>query len=409
MNHDMYLSTFSGAKLSLIDPDPRSIHISDIAQGLAHQYRFNGHSHPTYTVAQHSVFVSHQVPAEHALQALLHDATEAYIGDLPAPAKALCPDYKTLEQRLHAAIMERFELPEALSPAVKHADLVALATEKRDLMPQCADDHWPMLDSIEPAPQQLGVSLPPDQARTQFLMRFRELMQPKSYPTGGIMPTSNSPKMATNEANSVEVAKNGAPQLSSLCRPTQQYYWRHLIGEPITDNVDPLTLAEERITKFRAHLTITSNPEALEVLTETDIKRAFERQKIERERAELQHIISAAANANEYCQANNIGQFGESAIQALIDDHKRLLGIKPGCPPQPPLARKHTGMRICAAGLLGRVGGRLKFGAQHMLQHLTEMATRYYSGDITAVDEFLQLYCLDDKRPSQPDQQQVQP
>lgn len=209
---DCYISTFTGAHVSLIAPDPRSIHISDIAQGLATQYRFNGHSHPAYTVAQHSVFVSHQVPAEHALQALLHDATEAYIGDLPAPAKALCPDYKAMEQRLLVAIMERFDLPAALSPEVKHADLIALATEKRELMPQSADEDWPMLHGIQPHPQGLGICLPPDEARTWFLMRYRELTQPKSYTTGGFVPANNSPDMTTNQANAVQVDKNGVPQ-----------------------------------------------------------------------------------------------------------------------------------------------------------------------------------------------------
>jgi hypothetical protein len=64
-----------------------------------------------------------------------------------------------------------------------------------------------------------------------------------------------------------------------------------------------------------------------------------------------------------------------------------------------PLAKKHTGMRIDASGVLLRVGGRLKFGAQEMHKHLNEMAQRFYSGDITVVDEFLQLYCLDEHRP----------
>jgi len=66
------------------------------------------------------------------------------------------------------------------------------------------------------------------------------------------------------------------------------------------------------------------------------------------------------------------------------------------------LAPKHQGMCISARGLLVRVGGHLKGGAREMLKHLDEMATRYYAGDIAAVDEFLQLYCLDEKRPEQP-------
>ena len=63
------------------------------------------------------------------------------------------------------------------------------------------------------------------------------------------------------------------------------------------------------------------------------------------------------------------------------------------------LAKRHTGMRISADGILLRVGGQLKFGARQMSERLNEMAKRFYSGDISAVDEFLQLYCLDEDRP----------
>lgn len=64
------------------------------------------------------------------------------------------------------------------------------------------------------------------------------------------------------------------------------------------------------------------------------------------------------------------------------------------------LADKHHGMRISAPGILRRVGGLFKPGAQKMLKHLHEMASRFYTGDVKAVDEFLQLYCLDEDRPS---------
>ncbi|WP_020408976.1 hypothetical protein [Hahella ganghwensis] len=72
---------------------------------------------------------------------------------------------------------------------------------------------------------------------------------------------------------------------------------------------------------------------------------------------------------------------------------------KPSSAAAVPLASKHTGMRVSAPGILNRVGGRLKPGAQEMLRHLQEVSERYYSGDLKAVDEFFQLYCLDDTRP----------
>lgn len=63
------------------------------------------------------------------------------------------------------------------------------------------------------------------------------------------------------------------------------------------------------------------------------------------------------------------------------------------------LGAKHTGMRMSAPGILKRVPGDLHWAAGEMLKHLREMAERYYNDDIKAVDEFLQLYCLDEKRP----------
>jgi len=65
------------------------------------------------------------------------------------------------------------------------------------------------------------------------------------------------------------------------------------------------------------------------------------------------------------------------------------------------LAAKHSGMKISANGILKRVSRKTNPGAAEMLGHLNEMAERFYSGDIKVIDEFLQLYCLDDKRPKE--------
>lgn len=70
------------------------------------------------------------------------------------------------------------------------------------------------------------------------------------------------------------------------------------------------------------------------------------------------------------------------------------------------LGAKHTGSRISADGILGRIrDGRHYVGLDYacgvLLGHLEEMARRFYAGDPTGVDEFLQLYCLDDARPDQ--------
>ena len=69
------------------------------------------------------------------------------------------------------------------------------------------------------------------------------------------------------------------------------------------------------------------------------------------------------------------------------------------------LGPKHQGCRISAPGILGRIrdGWKLDNGMRYatgeMLKHMEETAKRFYAGDAKAIDEFLQLYCLDETRP----------
>ena len=139
----------SGRYFDLMNPRPEDVDILDIASALSKLCRFTGHTSEFYSVAQHSYYVAKIVPPQYALQGLLHDASEAYIGDVASPLKMLLPDYKVVEQRVEAAIAERFGLPVKLHESVKHADLVMLATEQRDLMPK-HDDEWTVLHGIEP-------------------------------------------------------------------------------------------------------------------------------------------------------------------------------------------------------------------------------------------------------------------
>ena len=80
-----WILTWSGKRFDLFEPTPEMIDPRDIAQALGTIARFNGHTKEHYTVAQHSVIVANLVPPEHQLAALLHDATEAYIGDMVRP------------------------------------------------------------------------------------------------------------------------------------------------------------------------------------------------------------------------------------------------------------------------------------------------------------------------------------
>jgi 5'-deoxynucleotidase YfbR-like HD superfamily hydrolase len=116
------------------------------------------------------------VPQEFALEALLHDAAEAYLQDIPAPLKWLLPDYQAIEERVDAAIRKRFGLPAEQHPTVKYADLVMLASERRDFE---IDDgtHWPMLDGIIPTDQFVINPVRPGQSYGMFMNRFNQLME----------------------------------------------------------------------------------------------------------------------------------------------------------------------------------------------------------------------------------------
>ncbi len=166
--------TAEGKLFDFLAPERGAITVEAIAHGLSHICRFTGHCREFYSVAQHSVLVSLLVPEQHALAGLLHDAAEAFIGDVSSPLKALLPDYRLIERGVEAAVLGRFGLPFVLPQEVKHADLVMLATEQRDLMPAESGSHFSYPAGIEPMPIRL-VPLPPSEAKRLFLARFQEI------------------------------------------------------------------------------------------------------------------------------------------------------------------------------------------------------------------------------------------
>jgi len=167
-----WILTHTGKKFHPLDPDPDLIDIEDIAHSLSLLCRFNGHSHQFYSVAEHSVRLSHVVPAEDALWGLLHDAGEAYFSDLPRPIKNQFPRFRELEDALLEVIMERFELPAHMPASVKKADDILLITELRDVMPvspvEISMDVTPLNEII--APWSAG------DAKRAFLSRFKDLI-----------------------------------------------------------------------------------------------------------------------------------------------------------------------------------------------------------------------------------------
>lgn len=178
MNHTErigdWMSTYTGRRFYVCDPRTEEVFIEDIAHSLALQCRFNGHIRTFYSVAQHSLLVAgivwdaldpeptwvqrmqgvqelrgvilnnlDPVSALPTLRwlireyALLHDGSETYLGDLIRPVKHSMPDYLAVEGSVQSVVFDRFVgNPTSRSAPVeltKLADLIALATERRDL------------------------------------------------------------------------------------------------------------------------------------------------------------------------------------------------------------------------------------------------------------------------------------
>ena len=168
-----YVSTFSGNRFYPLEPRIDRVAIEDIARGLAYQCRFNGQTREFYSVAQHSLIVSALVPPTLRLAALLHDAAEAYLGDMVKPLKVLLPAFAAIEEQVSAIIATAFGIDFSDYGPIKRADLIALATEKRDLMPHSAE-RWAYLDDIHPLPQPI-ITMSPEQAKQDFLSEFVRL------------------------------------------------------------------------------------------------------------------------------------------------------------------------------------------------------------------------------------------
>ncbi|WP_262027603.1 YfbR-like 5'-deoxynucleotidase [Microvirga sp. Mcv34] len=162
----------SGAYFDLLDPENSAFTIEDIAHGLSNTCRFAGQCSHFYSVAQHSVYASQIVPEEHAFAALMHDAAEAFIGDVTKPLKDLLPEYREIEERVEAAIFKRFGIVAPLDPSVKEADLVLLATEQRQLLNN--RDTWGTVEGRKALDRKLPY-WDSDYAKARFLFRFEEL------------------------------------------------------------------------------------------------------------------------------------------------------------------------------------------------------------------------------------------
>jgi hypothetical protein len=178
-NDEGWIQLFNGGFFYFDNPTPEMINILDIANALANCCRYTGHVAKFYSVAEHSVHMSYCVTGpyekEMRMWALMHDATEAYIGDMnwPLKQKPYMRPYNKLEKKIMKIIAEKFELHEGFCPdIIKELDRCICQDEREALLPP-SDKSW----GINPE-DKLNIKIEcwqPHYARQQFLDRFKEL------------------------------------------------------------------------------------------------------------------------------------------------------------------------------------------------------------------------------------------
>lgn len=157
----------------ILSPSIEEIKIEDIAHSLSNICRWNGHTNEFYSVAQHSIFVSEQCNPDNALWGLLHDATEAYIGDMVRPLKLSGSQngYLKAEKTLMLCICEKFGLQKEMPIDVKEADNRILQTEAMQLISPLISGKWEIAE-----PYDIVIDpYHPRVAKAYFLERFNKL------------------------------------------------------------------------------------------------------------------------------------------------------------------------------------------------------------------------------------------
>lgn len=172
-----WVMTASGRVVDILKPETNAICIEDIAHSLALQCRFNGHCRVFYSVAQHSVHCSEICDPKYAMECLMHDAAEAYIGDIIRPLKSVLSESALHEIEFEfecvIAVALGLQVVPGYREEVRRVDNIMLATEKRDLLPP-SKEVWPCLKGVTPLPAAIH-TMAPVLAERAFLARYEAL------------------------------------------------------------------------------------------------------------------------------------------------------------------------------------------------------------------------------------------
>lgn len=169
-----FIATYSGAHFNLDTLDVGNIPLEDIAHALAMNCRYNGHIKTFYSVAEHCVAVSYLVPEEDALWGLMHDATEAFVPDIPRPFKPYIGGFQEVENRIMESIVDECGLHPTKEPeSVQYIDRHIVREEALLLFvnpPEWVDKYHPL-----PKARKYINGESPARAKQMWLERFKEL------------------------------------------------------------------------------------------------------------------------------------------------------------------------------------------------------------------------------------------
>lgn len=177
-----FIGTYTGVEFTFLDPKPEQVNIEDIANALSNLCRYSGHVKTFYSVAEHSIILSDYIMnkydnADMAFTALMHDASEAYIVDVPRPIKPYLKGYMEMEDKIQKVISEKFGVtPMKEYPQVLEADTNIVADEASVLF-KIEPDWIQYYTKIGITP----LGLTPLAAREAFILKFVHLLRATQY------------------------------------------------------------------------------------------------------------------------------------------------------------------------------------------------------------------------------------
>ena len=172
------ITTVNGNWCDILKPEEYQYDIEEIATALSNLCRYTGHVNRFYSVAEHSVLVSRIVPDNLALTGLLHDSSEAFLGDVSSPLKKLLPEYKKIEENVEKAIANHFGIKFPYPPEIKEADKRMYWQERQSIADNGVRDKLWHQD-LRATRKVEAKGMAPHMAKRMFMSRYNEIIKQK--------------------------------------------------------------------------------------------------------------------------------------------------------------------------------------------------------------------------------------